>query len=149
MFNVEAAKTLVNIEKDTAAQLLQVGLAWNGSGWNTGTASKKLWEMCKIPLVQGDFKEYKDTWLFALAMALQVEVPKVDLSDRAADALFGLMEAILRVSSIVKTQQKDVENANKDVENLAWEKFMAEMSPDSVYYGEKSPRARGLSSPIS
>jgi len=95
LFNIDMAKS-ITVDKNVANTLLTTGVAWSGDGWTTGSASKKLWETVKIPLVVPDFKEYLHVWLFALAMHWDIEVPALNLSAPAADASFQLLELLHR-----------------------------------------------------
>jgi hypothetical protein len=78
------------IQGHLGQDLLKNGQAWVRTGWNTGSASKQLFELVGVPLVSNDFNQYKLAWLYALAMVLGVDVPVLELSDRASDAAFAL-----------------------------------------------------------
>ena len=78
------------VEKDKAAEVLRAGASWNGTGWNTGRASKQLHELVGVPLVTSDLVNYQNAFLYALALLWEVEVPQLELSDRAAQAAFAL-----------------------------------------------------------
>ena len=53
-----------------------------------------------VPLVSADFAQYKNSFLFALSLFWEVDVPKMDLSDRASEAAFGLA-AVFAQGSVV------------------------------------------------
>ena len=72
-------------------ELLKAGASWNGSGWNTGRASKALHDLVGVPLVTSDFSEYRNAFFYALALYWGVEVPQLELGDRAAEAAFALV----------------------------------------------------------
>ena len=80
----------VGVEKDKATEVLRAGANWNGSGWNTGRASKQLHDLVGVPLVTSEFLEYQNAFFYALALLWEVEVPQLELSDRAAQAAFAL-----------------------------------------------------------
>ena len=47
---------------ESAMELLKAGASWNGSGWNTGRASKALHDLVGVPLVTSDFSEYRNAF---------------------------------------------------------------------------------------
>ena len=79
------------MDADKAAALLKEGANWTGLGWNTGRASKRLHDLVGVPLVSADFNQYKYSFLYALAMLWSIEVPTMELSDRASEAAFALV----------------------------------------------------------
>ena len=78
------------IDPQAAAEVLKAGLDWDGEGWNTALASRRLFELTRVPLVSADFSQYRNSFLFALSLYWEVDVLKMDLSDRASEAAFGL-----------------------------------------------------------
>ena len=79
------------MDAESAMELLKAGTSWNGSGWNTGRASKALHDLVGVPLVTSDFSEYRNAFFYALALYWGVEVPQLELGDRAAEAAFALV----------------------------------------------------------
>ena len=76
LFDIDAAKRLCSsMQPDSARAILAAGGNWGLVGWNTTKASKRLWETSHVALVSNDGTEYRSTWLYALALAWQVEVP--------------------------------------------------------------------------
>ena len=53
-------------------------------------ASRRLFELTGVPLVRADFSQYRTSFLFALSLFWEVDVPKMDLSDRASETAFSL-----------------------------------------------------------
>ena len=47
-----------------------------------------------MPLVASEVSAYRNAWLFALAMLLDINLHALDLSDRAAEAAFALVETL-------------------------------------------------------
>ena len=82
------------IQASTANDLLSSGLNWNGGGWNTGTSSKRLHELTGIAMVTAEFEEYKNLYLFALALLWGIDVPSFALSPPAAEAAFALQQVL-------------------------------------------------------
>ena len=79
---------------DMATELLKAGACWNGSGWNTGKASKQLYDLLGVSLITADFSQYKNSFLYALALLWSVDVPQLELCDRAGEAAFGFVALI-------------------------------------------------------
>lgn len=80
-----------NVDSGTGHRLLSAGLNWSGSGWNSSKASKTLWELTGVPLVKAQWVDYRNAFLYALSMLLEVEVVELELADRVADAAFALL----------------------------------------------------------
>ena len=79
------------ITPELATALLAAGQKWLGSGWNTSKASKTLYSLTQVPFVKGVWSEYRNCFLYALALFWEVEVAELELSDRAADAAYALL----------------------------------------------------------
>ena len=93
LFNVEKVAELDSIiDPNKAAALMVEGLQWSGGGWNSTTASKALFELTGVPLVTSNFGQYRDAWLYALALHWQIDIPECTLVDQAAAAAFALAE---------------------------------------------------------
>ena len=145
LFNVDMARALLaTIDTSMANNLLQSGVSWNGSGWNTGSCSKKLWEQIQLPLVQSDFTEYRNTWLFALALSFQIEIPQVALSDRAADVAFRLMEKIVNNQPENEPHGDGDEEIDLSEPQLAWEDHLEQLPKDLAYLWAKAARGERL-----
>jgi hypothetical protein len=74
-----------------ATAILQAGMAWNGQGWTTGTASRKLWTASGVTLVSSNFSDYINAHLFALCLLWGLEVAQLDLPQKTAEAAFELL----------------------------------------------------------
>ena len=91
LFNVEQARALGPLEKPVAVQIIEAGVKWTSAdGWTTSRASQRLYQLTGVPLVTNNMTEYKHAWLYALTMVWAVDVETLLLSDRAAEAAFGL-----------------------------------------------------------
>ena len=134
LFNIEMAKQISNIDNNMAQALLGAGVAWTGGGWTTGSASKKLWETVKIPLVVQDFKEYLHVWLFTLALYWGIEVPALTLSGPAADASFQLLE-LLNTSHM---EGDPPEQPDTSIDGLPWEEQLEELPKELLYLLQKA-----------
>ena len=143
LFNIDMARSLMSIDTATASNVIQAGCGWNGGGWNTSTASKKLWEQIKLPLVHADFTEYRNTWLFALALAFQIEVPQVALADRAADVAFRLMEKIVEPHN-EDAEMHDADARETEDEMLPWEESVDPLPKELAYLWTKASQGDRL-----
>ena len=131
LFNIDMAKSIA-VDKNVATALLTTGVGWSGDGWTTGSASKKLWETVKIPLVVPDFKEYLHVWLFTLAMHWDIEVPALNLSAPAADASFQLLE-------LLHSDQMETDgNTHHVCDNLPWEEQLEDLPKELLYLLQKA-----------
>ena len=90
MFNMDEAQRLRAANQDEILLVLQAGSKFMGTGWTTGKASKALFQLSGVPLVKASVQPYRDTWLFALALILNVDLPAVELAQECADAAFAV-----------------------------------------------------------
>jgi len=91
LYNAEQVRFLgENIGTSAALAIINGGVKWQGSGWTTSSASKKIYELTQVPLVTADFVMYRNTWLYCLSLVWNVEVQELTLSDPAAEAAFRL-----------------------------------------------------------
>ena len=91
--DVSLVRTIAQaISKDTAQQLIQAGLQWTGKAFNTTKASKIMYELSGVPMVKSSWLEYRNSFLYTLALLTEVEIQELDLSDRAAEAAFNLAQ---------------------------------------------------------
>ena len=91
LYNTEQVRLLGDGIGTTAAlAIIGGGVKWQGAGWTTSSASKKVYELTQVPLVTADFVMYRNTWLYCLALVWNFEVQELTLSDPAAEAAFRL-----------------------------------------------------------
>ena len=91
MEKVRELKEIVDI--NTGGAVLAAGQQWTGGGWNTSSSSKTLHAITRVPLLSSDFGMYRNAFLYSLALLFQLDVHELNLSDRAAEAAFALVEA--------------------------------------------------------
>ena len=90
-FNYEAVMELLkNNSTEVLRNVLAAGERWNGSSWDTTKAAKAIRELTELVLVTGNFQEYLKVFLYSLALSGGVDVPNIELSERAGDASFHL-----------------------------------------------------------
>ena len=108
LFNVDAARALRGLPPDKAGLLLAAGHGWSGRGWTTSRASRQLHQLTGVPLVAATISAYRDAWLFALSVVLDVEVAGLDLTDRSSEAAFALASVIQGDQEREKTPQEEL-----------------------------------------
>ena len=91
LFNVNMALKLKEKPKEDILAVLAAGARWSGAGWNTGKASKVLWELSGVGIVRSQIDHYRDCWLYAVALLCQVEMPQLELPSEVAEAAFSLV----------------------------------------------------------
>ena len=94
LFDVKRAKKLATLDRAVAAQVLEAGLRFDGSGWSTTRERKALHAVTNVPLVSSSVKAYLHCWLYALALMWEIDISQVDLSDSASAGSFALLDAI-------------------------------------------------------
>ena len=124
LFNVYQARLLKTIiSEDRAQAIFQAGSVWNGEGLNSTNASKTLYQLTWIPLVSGDFCHYRDCWLYAVAVHLDV-ASQVTLQDHVAAAAFALSEACDGGVGGMEVEEEVSSSEGEDAEEAApfeWE----------------------------
>ena len=91
LYNEEAVVSILR-EGCPIPEVLKAGLAWNGAGWTTTRAAVSLRALTSVALVSTDVEDYRDSFLYSLALAAGVEVQSLRLKDKGADAAFALYE---------------------------------------------------------
>ena len=86
---VQALPGLLSAED--ARSLITAGQRWSGSGWNTSKASKAIYALTGVPLVKAAWVDYRNAFLYALSLLLEVDVQELDLGDKVAEAAFTML----------------------------------------------------------
>jgi len=144
VFDVDKARALtpeLENDKERAKAVLAAGGAWNCTGWNTSIASKKLWQSIRVPLVSSEGKEYLHAWLFGLSMVWAVEIPDLNLSDRA---VLGPLLSQDPASAFApecsgggREGQEDLEEEHKGMK-LDWEEVTSPLPKELAYLWNKA-----------
>ena len=133
LFNIDKLVELraSSLDKTLASAVLAAGQKYGGSGWTTGKASKTLYELSGVAIVKGDFSVYRNAFLFALAILLDVEIPMLDLSTEQAEAAYGLVAAVeneVRSPGLARTNAESAtrrtrgdEEEKEETEAFGWE----------------------------
>ena len=93
LFNLKVVLDLkqnMNLDKEKVIEMFNAGAAYLGFGWSTGRASKALYDLSGVAIVKSQIEPYRDTWLYAVAIILGVDLPTVDLPAECAEAAFAL-----------------------------------------------------------
>ena len=80
------------LAEDRIQDILTAGHAWNGHGWTTTRAAVSLRALTNVAMVSNEVNDYRDSFLYSLALAAGVEIPALKLGDKASDAAFALYE---------------------------------------------------------
>jgi hypothetical protein len=72
--------------------VLAAGAGWSGAGWDTTKAAKAVRLLTGVAMVTTNFKEYLNSFLFSLALCAGLEIPALELTDKASEVAFGLSE---------------------------------------------------------
>ena len=124
LFNLEMALKLKKKTKEEVMAVLQAGSQWTGTGWNTGRASKVLWDLSGVAIVRSQITHYRDCWLFALALLCKVELPMVELPQEVAGAAFSLVGYVEHPQG-QEGQQHDQQDQQLEIDSDDTEEEMA------------------------
>ena len=80
---MQAAAELDESEK---AAILQAAGSYDGAGWSSSRAYRKLLEVTNVPLVRSSIGDYLAAFTFALCLLWDQDLVNVDLSDQCAAA---------------------------------------------------------------
>ena len=93
-FNESAVmEFLQNTPPEKVDAVLSAGASWNGTGWDTTKAAKAVRALTGLAMVTTRFQEYLQAFLFSLALCAGLEIPALELSDKASKVAFGLSNA--------------------------------------------------------
>ena len=89
LFNAGAVTAFLRqSDPERVHAVLMAGAGWTG----TGKAVKAIRTLTGLALVSPRFHEYLNAFLLSIALAADLEVPTLELSDRASDVAFTLSE---------------------------------------------------------
>ena len=144
LFNVPLARDFVaQVSKETATLVLNQGHKFNGWGWNTSRASKVVYDLTAIPLVTSSVGEYRDSFLFAIAMAKEVEVIGLELGDRASEVAYALCSLLVNdpvqdvppvpYSGFAEGTAHREEADPAEVTGLDWDEVTEDLPPELTF----------------
>ena len=91
-YNEDAVVKVLGEDNGRIQDILAAGHSWNGAGWTTTRAAVSLRALTSVAMVSTEVDDYRDSFLYSLALSAGVEVPALQLKDKAADAAFALYE---------------------------------------------------------
>ena len=126
MFNMEEVLLLKKVTKEQVLAVLLAGTKFAGTGWSTGKASKKLFQLTGCALVKQTFEPYRDTWLFAIALITDVDLPSLELPQECADAAFAIAgcadgEVEMADPTPATPQGSDGDSREQDLLHFEWD----------------------------
>ena len=165
MFYNETAvfQLLTESTPESMLQVIEAGKRYDGSGWNTTTCARAVRQLTNVALVVPRVEEYLHSFLYSLALASDVAIAEMSLSDRAAEAAFVLadrwtsaLQAQTRTATAVKLGSARAQNPNS--ENAAeekmdeedeevvfdWEEVREHLSPDLLEILKRANRGERL-----
>ena len=85
----ERGRRFLDVEKHTrgASQTHSPSVSWD-----TTRAAKAIRGLPGVAMVSSNFNEYRRSFLYSIALALNIDVPHIDLGDKGADVAFHLSE---------------------------------------------------------
>ena len=112
-------------------EMLQAGSTNLGGGWTTGRASKRLYELSGVGIVRPQIEPYRDTWLYALALLFDVDLPTVNLPAECAEAAFALAHAVEHPEGEQDPGQQvtgeDMDSDTDETPKFAWDEVETEL----------------------
>jgi hypothetical protein len=91
LFNLDMVVQLGSLKPKGATLLCQQGHKWSApSAWSTAKCSRVLHALTGVALGQSQFSQYRDCFLYSLAMLYDVEVSNLDLCEKSSEAAFAL-----------------------------------------------------------
>lgn len=149
--NEEAVREAVQLPPDVINNIKMTGATWNGYGWDSTKAAKKIREMTQLAMVTNKLPEYLNAFLFSLALSAGIDVPQIELTDKGAEVAFRLSErwsgswspqAQNHAAGMTTDQAEDEDEA---VEDFAWEPAK-EPLPGDFYRATRYRLAKKLTS---
>ena len=80
--------------QDALKAVVEGGLKFSGTGWTSSKASRCLYELTGIGLVEAYFQGYLELWLITLCLSREIDVLSKELSSEQSDATFALVHAL-------------------------------------------------------
>ena len=107
---------------------------WQGVGCTTSSAPKKVYELTQVPVVTADCVVYRNTWLYCLALAWNVEVPELTPSDPAAEAACRLASVCSSGGGEWSMEEEDEEGEEEHNQvTLEWDEPETKVPEELAY----------------
>ena len=83
---------LATSSPEAVQDIISCGDRWDGGGWDTTKAAKRVRALTGLALVSSNLRDYLNAFVFSLALAAGVAVPSLDLPDKPAEVSFSLCD---------------------------------------------------------
>ena len=94
-----------NNDPAVGGRLLGAGATWDGAGWTTGRASRVVYGATGVAMVEEDLKHYLESFLFALSLVYNIDIPKLQLKPQAADVALKFADQVQRRGEVLRGVQ--------------------------------------------
>ena len=129
LFNVGQAmclkekKAKAELKDDDIIAILVAGRKYTGSGWSTGRASRRLFELSHVGVIRATIAGYRDAWLYSLALLTDVDVPQTELEADLAAAAFSLVEWLENPQEVPQEPNSplSVDDDSEDEYRFSWD----------------------------
>ena len=79
-------------QPSSVSAVLSAGSQWSGAGWDTTKCAKTVRTLTGVAMVTNELKDYLHAFLFSLALVANLDLPSLELSDKASDVAFRLAD---------------------------------------------------------
>lgn len=79
-------------DRAQAADAISAGMHWTGVGCTAGRCATLLSSAVSLAMVSANFSDYLHAHPFALCMLWALDVPQLQLGDKASEASFQLLQ---------------------------------------------------------
>ena len=107
--NEQLVTEVLQAPQETISMVLQQGHGWIGRGSDTTKAAKAIRSLTGVAMVSGKLQDYLNAFLYSLALCSRIEIPVLDLVDKAAEAAFRLADrwGDVSLTELVKGSAED------------------------------------------
>ena len=122
LFNVPLVRLITPLVDEKVAKLIiEAGAAWTTTSWTTSSAAKTIHHLTNVAFVSQDFAMYRSSFLFALSIWWNVDVPLLELAPGAAEAAFGLQSCFTGEEGMMVENSQDEGSRVQATQNAAEE----------------------------
>ena len=123
LFNTNLLKTLKDAGKESLSSIVTAGLRFQGQGWSTLRASRRLWDLTGIAMVKGSISAYRDVWLYTICLWGDLDV-NLELGQDQSDAAFALAQSL---DTNGHFQDQPEEDSDREDVRFNWDEPEAEL----------------------
>ena len=135
-------------DQAACSEIIQAGLQWDGTGATTGRCATLLYSAVGVSLVSAVFTDYLHAHLFALCLVWSLDVPQLQLSDRAGEAAFQLAQLYKEEPASTPMQTDNTPSqghgdaeGDHDGFNFAWEEQEELLPPELTHLWKRSVKS--------